>query len=82
MTEQEPTHQVRETCERCGREAPPFILGPEGAAAQGWVTYEAPVEVVTADDPDLDGHPVILDVFTPWWINVCPDCQTPSERSA
>jgi hypothetical protein len=28
-----------ERCARCGREAPPHIEGPEGAAAQGWVTF-------------------------------------------
>jgi hypothetical protein len=29
-----------ETCRRCGRESPPPTGGPEGAAAQGWVTFE------------------------------------------
>jgi hypothetical protein len=29
-----------DTCRRCGRESPPTVPGPEGAAAQGWVTFE------------------------------------------
>jgi hypothetical protein len=33
------THTT-DTCRRCGRKSPPTVPGPEGAAAQGWVTFE------------------------------------------
>ena len=33
-------------CARCKRPAPPPVRGPEGQAAQGWVTYESEQELV------------------------------------
>jgi hypothetical protein len=70
-----------EHCSRCGREAPPFIAGPEGAAAQGWLTLEGPPELDTYEDPELGGHPVIYGESHAFYGNVCPGCQTAEERA-
>lgn len=35
-----------EKCGRCQRPAPPAVEGPEGMAAQGWITYEGSSELV------------------------------------
>lgn len=29
-----------EVCSRCGREAPPSVMGEQGRVAQGWVVFE------------------------------------------
>ena len=71
---------LRETCSRCGREAPPFLEGPDGAVAQGWLTLEGPPEFDTYEDPRLDGLPVIVGIQHAWYGHVCPDCQMPHER--
>jgi hypothetical protein len=43
----------QERCARCGREAPRFIAGPEGAAEQGWVTFEGD-SIMVVDVPHFD----------------------------
>jgi hypothetical protein len=40
MTTENELGRPYETCWRCGKESPPHIEGPEGAAAQGWVSVE------------------------------------------